>query len=174
VAASLEREYPDANKGITATVLPERLARPEEDNARSNGLGTTVMLVLVGLVLLVAAVNVTNLLLARLTTRRREIATRAALGAGRWRLIRQLLTEGVILATLGGLAGLGVGTWAGRALATLRLPGDLPVRFDFRLDRRVLACTAAVTTRSSGFWPRCARRGRMSTRPSTMLAAGRG
>jgi len=149
IAASLEREYPDANAGIKATVLLERLARPEENNARSNALGTTVMLVLVGLVLLVADVNVTNLLLARATTRRKEIAIRAALGAGRGRLIRQLLTEGVILATLGGLAGLCVGTGASRALATLRLPGDLPVRFDFHLDGRVLAYTAAVTTFTS-------------------------
>jgi predicted permease len=87
---------------------------------------------------------VTNLLLARAASRHRELAIRAALGAGRGRLVRQMVTESLVLATLGGAAGVLVGTWAARALATMRLPGDLPVRFDFRLDGRVLAYSVAV------------------------------
>jgi putative ABC transport system permease protein len=146
IAARLEREYPDADSGIRVEVLSERLARPEEDNARSNAFGATIMLALVGLVLLVTEVNVTNLLLARATTRRKELAIRAALGASRGRLMGQLLTESGILAVLGGIAGIGLGTWIGRLLMTIRLPGDLPVRLDFHLDGRVLAYAVTLTT----------------------------
>lgn len=146
IAARLEQQYPDTDSGINVEVLSERLARPEEGNARSNAFGATAMLALVGLVLLVAEVNVTNLLLARATTRRKELAIRAALGAGRGRLMRQLLTESAMLAVLGGVAGVGLGTWIGRLLMTIRLPGDLPVRLDFHLDGRVLAYAVALTT----------------------------
>lgn len=146
IAARLEREYPDADRGIRVEVLPERLARPEEDNARVNAFGATMMLALVGLVLLVAEVNVTNLLLARATTRRKELAIRAALGASRGRLMRQPLTESAMLAVLGGIAGVGLGTWIGRLLTMIRLSGDLPVRLDFHLDGRVLAYAVALTT----------------------------
>ncbi len=146
IAARLEREYPDADRGIRLEVLPERLARPEEHNAQSNAFGATMMLALVGLVLLVAEVNVTNLLLARAITRRKGLAIRAALGASRGRLIRQLLTESAMLAALGGIAGVGLGTWIGRLLTMIRLPGDLPIRLDFHLDARVLAYAVALTT----------------------------
>jgi len=95
-------------------------------------------------VMTVAAVNVTNLLLARATSRRQELAIRAALGAGRGRLIRQMVTESLMLAALGGGAGVLLGTWAARVLAAMRLPGDLPVRFDFDLDGRVLAYAVTV------------------------------
>jgi predicted permease len=145
IAARLEREYPDTDRGVRLKVLPERLARPEEDNARSNAFGATMMLVLVGLVLLVAEVNVTNLLRARATTRRKELAIRAALGGSRGRLMRQLLTEIALLAVLGGLAGIGLGTWIGRLLTMVRLPGDLPVRLDFHLDGRVLTYALVLT-----------------------------
>jgi macrolide transport system ATP-binding/permease protein len=146
VAARLEREYPDADTGIGVRVLPERLARPEEDNARSNAFGAAIILALVGLVLLVADVNVTNLLLARASTRRKELAIRAALGASRGRLIQQLLTESAMLAALGGVAGILVGAWTVRLLTMIRLPGDLPVRLDFHLDTDVLAYAVALTT----------------------------
>ena len=145
VAERLARQHPDSNADITVSVLSERLARPEEDQARSNERGAAIMLALVGLVLIVAAVNVTNLLLARATARRSELAIRAALGAGRGRLVRQLLTESLVLAALGGAAGIVAGMWASRALAAVRLPGDLPVRFDFRLDGRVFAYGLALT-----------------------------
>jgi predicted permease len=148
VADRLAREHPDSNANVAIRVLPEPLARPEEDQFRSNALGAGIMLALVGLVMMVAAVNVTNLLLARVSTRRRELAIRAALGAGRGRLVRGMVTESLLLAALGGAVGVVAGGWAARLLATIRLPGDLPVRFDFQMDGRVLAyaVTIAVIT----------------------------
>jgi predicted permease len=144
VAERLARQYPDSNTNVAVRVLPERFARPEEDQFRSNALGAAIMLALVVLVMIVAAVNVTNLLLARATSRRQELAIRAALGAGRGRLVRQMVTESLMLAALGGGAGILLGAWAARVLATMRLPGDLPVRFDFQLDGRVLAYAVTV------------------------------
>ena len=94
--------------------------------------------------MVVAAGNVANLLLARAIGRRQELAIRAALGAGRGRLVRQMVTESLMLAALGGGVGVALGAWGARILAAMRLPGDLPVRFDFQLDGRVLAYTAAV------------------------------
>jgi predicted permease len=148
VAERLALQYPDSNANLGIRVLPERLARPEEDQFRTNTLGAVIMLAMVILVMIIAAVNVTNLLLARAASRHRELAIRAALGAGRGRLVRQMVTESLVLAVLGGGAGVLLGTWVARALATMRLPGDLPVRFDFRLDGRVLAysLTVAVLT----------------------------
>jgi putative ABC transport system permease protein len=144
VAERLARQYPDSNANVSVRVLPERFARPEEDQYRSNVLGAAIMLALVVLVMIVAAVNVANLLLARATGRRQELAIRAALGAGRGRLVRQMVIESLMLAAIGGGAGVLLGTWAARVLAAMRLPGDLPVRFDFDLDGRVLAYAVTV------------------------------
>ena len=144
VAERLALQYPDSNANLGIRVLPERLARPEEDQFRTNALGAAIMLAMVILVMIIAAVNVTNLLLARAAGRHRELVIRAALGAGRGRLVRQLVTESLVLAMLGGGAGVLLGTWVARALATMRLPGDLPVRFDFGLDGRVLAYSLTV------------------------------
>ena len=144
VAERLARQYPDANANLGVRVLPERLARPEEDQFRTNTLGAAIMIAMVILVMIVAAVNVTNLLLARTAGRDRELAIRSALGAGRGRLVRQMVTESLLLTAIGTGAGGPLGSWAARLLATVRLPGDLPVRFDFRLDGRVLAYAATV------------------------------
>ena len=145
VAERLRREHPADDGDIRLKVVPERLARPEEDNARSNGIGAAAMLLLVELVLLAAILNVANLLLARVTGRQREFAIRLAVGAGRGRLVRQLLTEFAVLAALGGLAGFGLASWVWQILAAVHLPGDLPVRIDFHSDGRVLAYGAAAT-----------------------------
>ncbi len=149
VSARLERQFPDTDKGIAVRVLPERYARPEEDNARTNALGASIMTVLVGLVLVVAAMNVTNLLLAHAVGRRRETAIRLALGAGRWGIVRQQLAESLLLATPGGIVGVLLGAWSGKLLAKIRLPGDLPVLLDFHLDWRVFVY-AAILTLSAG------------------------
>src|SRR5262249_38075897 len=91
----------------------------------------------------IACVNVSNLLLARATTRTGEIAVRSALGAARWRLIRQLLAESLVLALAGGIAGLMVGSWGVRALMALA-PADLPGCGSVGADWSVLGFTLAV------------------------------
>src|SRR5215813_2224045 len=103
-----------------------------------------ILMITVALVLLIACVNIANLLLARAATRRKEIAVRLAVGAGRFRLIRQLLTESVLLATLGGVAGLLFAHWCSRALLAY-LPRENRAALDLPLDARVLGFTLAVS-----------------------------
>jgi len=143
-ASQLEAKYPDTNKSVHARVIPERQARPEANNADAMPAVAGIFLVLVGLVLLVACVNVINLLMVRATVRQRELAVRAALGAARRRLIQQLLTESLLLALLGGIAGAILGRWAIGLLSQIQMPGDLPFRFDFSFDWRVFGYIAAV------------------------------
>jgi predicted permease len=144
IAKRLSDQYPATDKDQTIRVVPERLARPEPSVADSITLVATVFMLLVGLVLLVACVNVANLLLAKAAAREREIAIRAAMGASRMRLIRQLLTESVLLALAGGAAGAVMGVWICHALDGLRPIGDFPVRFGFTFDWRVFSFVAFV------------------------------
>jgi putative ABC transport system permease protein len=105
IGAGIEKQYPDSNKGWGVTV--DRFAnRVVGDQLRQS---LYVLLAAVGAVLLIGCANLANLTLARGTSREREVAIRASLGAGRWRLIRQFLTENVVLSVLGGLLGLGLG-----------------------------------------------------------------
>jgi putative ABC transport system permease protein len=104
-----------------------------------------ILMITVALTLLIACVNIANLLLARAATRRKEIAVRLAVGAGRFRLIRQLLTESVLLAALGGVAGLIFAHWLSRALLAY-LPRESRSALDIPLDARVLGFTLAVST----------------------------
>jgi predicted permease len=144
VSRQLEQQYPDTNKTVRARIIPERLARPEPNGADSNPLVAGVFLLLVSLVLLVACVNVVNLLMVRATVRHRELAVRAALGAGRKRLVRQMLVESLVLASFGGLAGIVIGRWLSAALSHIKLPADLPIRFELVFDWRVFAYISVV------------------------------
>ena len=144
LAANLRREYPDANKGRGATLLP--LARA---SLNPNGRGRLVLagwflMTMVGLVLALACANVANLLVARTLARRREIAMRIALGVGRARLVRQLFTENLLLAALGGAAGLLLAVWGRRLLWAFRPPA-LPDSLDLSFAPRVLGFALALT-----------------------------
>ena len=145
IAHRLTQEYPATNQGQIVRVIPERLARPEPAVENYMPLVTTIFLVMVGLVLLVACFNVANLLLARAAAREKEIAIRAAIGAGRARLIRQMLTESFVLAVVGAAGGALLGNWAIRGLEKLRPLGDFALRLDFRFDWRVFAYVTGAT-----------------------------
>jgi predicted permease len=155
-AARLAQEHPETNKGITIRVFPERLARPEPDPSGSSSIVATLFLVLAGLVLLVACVNVTNILLVRASARQQEMAIRTALGAGRGRLVRLLLVECTLLSLLGGVAGVVLGQVGGALLGSIRLHIDIPIRLDFGFDWRVFVygfAAALLTTVIVGIMP---------------------
>jgi predicted permease len=144
----LARQYPE-EKNFIARIYPERLARPEADPSNSIVLVGILFMVLAGMVLLLACTNVANIILVRSTSRGREMAVRAALGAARIRLIRQLMTESVLLALIGGFCGIALGAWVSHLLGSIRIVAlGSPLVFDFSMDWRVFAfglATALVT-----------------------------
>ncbi|HET7114398.1 MAG TPA: ABC transporter permease, partial [Pyrinomonadaceae bacterium] len=111
ITARLEKQYPESNTGAGATVYPL-----VEDMVRAYDTPIWITMGFVGFVLLIACANIANLMLARASGRHREIALRAALGASRWRIVRQLLTESLIVALIGGAVGVLVGFWGIDAL----------------------------------------------------------
>jgi len=139
VANSLAAAFPDADKGIGAKLIPLK-------QWLVGGVRPLLLMLLasVGFVLLIACVNVANLLLARSTGRTREFAIRAALGAGQGRVLRQLLTESVVLALAGGALGLLLAAWGTRA-ALGALPTALPRAEEIGLDTRVLLFTLTIS-----------------------------
>lgn len=144
VGRRLAAQYPDTNRDVRPLAFWENHARPDASAASVLPAAASLFIGLVVLVLVVACVNVAGLLLARGTARVRELTLRNALGAGRLRLVQQLVTESLLLALLGGLAGLVLGAWSSRILAGIRLPNDIPMRLDFGLDWRVLIYVTAV------------------------------
>jgi len=138
VSGRLEQEYPATNKGVGTKVRPL-----QEDLYRFAGQALYPLLGAVAFVLLIACVNVANLLQFRTETRRKEYALRASLGAGRRRLIQQLLTESGILALSGGLLGIGL-TFAGIKLV-VALAGEFPNSTEITVDARVLLFTLGVS-----------------------------
>jgi len=120
-----------ASKGLAE--LRQRFSKP-----------LLVLMGMVGLVLLIACANIANLLLARATARTKEMAVRLSMGAGRLRVLRQLLTESLLLALLGGAAGILVAAWATQSLVSLIAAGQTPIRLDVHLDERVLLFTLAA------------------------------
>ncbi len=141
----LAQEFPDTHKGMALVVIPELEARPEPGLGGFMSTATAVFMALVGLVLLIACANVANLILARANGRRKELATRTALGASRWRMVRQLLTESALLALCGGIVGLAFARWAAWGLMSIQIPGDLPLKlFDLRMDWRIFAFSFVI------------------------------
>jgi predicted permease len=153
----LSQEFPEDHKEMSLLVIPELKARPEPGLGAFMSTAVWVFMSLAGLVLLIACANVANLILARANGRRKEIAMRFALGASRGRMVRQLLTESVLLALCGGIAGLLFARWAAMALMSIRIPTDLPLHlFDLRLDWRVFSFSfiaALVTGIVAGLLP---------------------
>ena len=146
IAARLAAQYPDSNKGNSVIVRPLK-----EEVVGNVERALWIILAAVGCVLLIACANVANLLLARAATRQREMAVRVALGASRWRIARQLLTESVLLAGLGGLPGLLLAQWAIDGLLKLN-PGVLPRAGEIKTDASVLAFTFLVTALTGLFF----------------------
>jgi predicted permease len=139
VSSSLEATYPGTNKGIGATLTAYRRALV--------GNIQLILLVLfgsVGFVLLIACFNVASLMLARSTARMREFAVRTALGAGRGRLIRQLLTESVLLSSIGGLLGLLLAYWATNVAVRI-LPAEIPRTAEIQIDSHVLIFAVVIS-----------------------------
>src|SRR5208337_2763715 len=146
IASRLAQQYPDAERGISTEAYPERLARPQAGAANYLPVLVPLFFLLASLVLLVACINVANLALVRANERAGELALRTSLGAGPVRLLRQLLTENLLLALLGGTAGIVLGMWLASTLKIIATPVDLPMfRMDFVFDWRVFAYALAIT-----------------------------
>jgi predicted permease len=146
IARQLEQAYPDTNAKDGARVDPDLGMDPEVRMLLRQF--TFIPFAAVGIVLLIACANVAGLLLARSNARRKEIGARLAVGAGRARIVRQLLTESLMLALLGGAFGILIGVWMTRGVIGV-LPNDfrdLSFKFDFSVDWRVLAFTLAAST----------------------------
>lgn len=139
IASRIEQQNPVTNEGlgVSVTSMRERLSGEYRE-------ALLILLGVVGCVLLVACANVANLLLARATARQKEVAVRAALGASRWRVARQLLIESSLLGAAGGAFGLVLAVW-GLDLLLAAIPVSLPFWMDFSLDLRVLGFTVGIS-----------------------------
>lgn len=143
IAARLARAYPDSNQGLSARVFPL-----SEDLTRSYSNGLWLLMASVGFVLLIACANIANLLLARAPSRAREVAVRTSMGAGRGRIVRQIVAESLALSLIGGILGVAVAMFSVTALRNA-VPADLmasvPGFSSLGLDARVLAFTLTVS-----------------------------
>jgi predicted permease len=140
IGARIARDYPDSNKGWGVTL------DPFADTVVGNQLRQSlyVLLAAVGMVLLIGCANLANLTLARSSAREREVAIRASIGAGRWRLVRQFLTENVLLSVCGGILGIALGFALKAGLMAALPPFSLPREADVAIDTRVLLFTLTL------------------------------
>jgi predicted permease len=155
VAARMGEQHPVTDRGYNTEVVRETFARPQPYPTNIVPVVAGVFLILAGLVMLLACMNVANILLSRALSRQREMAVRAALGAGRTRLIRQALTETLLLSLLGGAVGIVLGIWVS-SLNSIHVIAGIPINLDFSFDGRVFAyalLAAIVTSIVAGAWP---------------------
>jgi predicted permease len=147
IAARLEQQYPATDNGIRVWVIPESWSRPVPIPSMVNSAPFVAgfFLLLGILVLVLACKNVGNILLARAAAREREMAIRAALGSGRARLVRQVLGETLVLAVLGGIAGVLLGSWAAAGISVVPISRELPASLDLSFDWRVFAYALFTT-----------------------------
>jgi putative ABC transport system permease protein len=159
LAKRLAARHPATDTDIGMRLVPETLGRPMPMRFMADRIPAirALLLVLAALVLLLACMNVANLLIVRATTRQREMAIRAALGSGRVRLVRQMLTESALLAVLGGIAGMLFGKWGSVMFASsIDLATDFPITLDFSFDWPVFLYALAATVATGigiGLWP---------------------
>lgn len=139
----LGQEYPNENEGLGIELIPPGFLLPGIRNAFVSF--SAILLATVALVLLIACTNLASLMLARATKRRKEIAIRLSLGASRLQLIRQLLTESLLLAVLGGAAGILLAIWIIDLVVAFKPPIDIPFTIDLKMDWRVLAFSAFLS-----------------------------
>jgi len=154
LAQQIRQKFPDINRDRTVTVTPDIAARLQQDPDDERLI--FLLLGIAGAVLLVACLNVANLLFGRASARVRELAIRQSVGAGRGRLIGQMLTESTVLAVLGAGAGVLLADLAIRYLATISISPDFSSSFPVRMDWRVLSyalVTAACSVVVSSLWP---------------------
>src|SRR5262245_40201697 len=143
VAQQLAKEYPDTNEGQSIAITAPGFILPELRGAVVSF--SWILMGAVGLVLLVTCTNLAGLMLARATDRRREIAIRLAMGANRMRLMRQLLTESILLSFVGGVVGVFLAVWIIDMLLAFKPPIDFPLALDVGVDWHVLLFSLAVS-----------------------------
>jgi predicted permease len=143
LAAQLAEAYPETNAGLGIDLRPASTV-PGQFRGALVGFMVILMFV-VGLVLLIACANVGAMLLALATSRRREIAIRLAVGASRWRIVRQLLVESVVLFVIGGGSGVLIAVWATSLMQNIKPPAEVPIAIDLSVDLRVLLFTLLLS-----------------------------